>query len=254
MPENEEKTVSGVRGILSYYSSGGYYEGLYDKYPDGIWGIYCPVENAPDRPIVYFLEDFTAGWPEGAGKEVVISGERYPMEVAYPPLPEARHFGIHLQSLEYKYPDDLYEGIDPFSPEWLLVEVRCPPAATSGKENHIAGKWQLIKAIHQTDTVDYSCDNIIYEFVSGNMSEEDLTNRGTVTVYGRDEILSSDYEYQPFPMCTTIGGFLPNIKMGDETAYCLISSQRMVMYSPDMNEYGGPLLTKIEKIFLRIEI
>ncbi|MDR1454342.1 MAG: hypothetical protein LBJ01_01705, partial [Tannerella sp.] len=122
------------------------------------------------------------------------------------------------------------------------------------------GKWQLIKEItlNETqvaiiDSVDYSCENIIYHF------REDQT----LTVSNTEESMA--YEYAPFPFCATCLPLnpRPNLLMGDSGVYCGVYRKYMVIF-PELNpersvdpeypeRYGILPLSEIRQLFLRIE-
>lgn len=53
-----------------------------------------------------------------------------------------------------------------------INDLQCPVTAIQGEKNDIIGKWKLVKQKNAwgLPTIDYSCQNIIYEFKSdGNL-------------------------------------------------------------------------------------
>jgi hypothetical protein len=72
----------------------------------------------------------------------------------------------------------------------LCEDVKCPTAVKELEiDNYlqlidrINGKWKLVKEIRLNDTIDHSCENIIYHFNSDQ----------TLTVYV-DETKTEEYE------------------------------------------------------------
>ena len=121
-------------------------------------------------------------------------------------------------------------------------KLTCKPEPVFGKKNDIIGKWKLVQKWSITgsqngaaiiDTVDVSCDNVIYEFKDDN----------TLTVTGdRDDIAAGNYpySYQPINICATCLP-APNLRIDNkEGIFAYVYEYKIIM-------------TNLNKTFIRIK-
>jgi hypothetical protein len=127
--------------------------------------------------------------------------------------------------------------------------VECSLPAKTGEEDGIIGTWKLILRINGTDTVDCSCEEVVYHFKpdqtlsvsTGNETAEDVA-----------------YEYEEYPFCPLClpHNPLPNLRMGSSEVYCYALPKMMYLYpqmNPEREEFGIFPLFEINRIFIRID-
>ena len=114
--------------------------------------------------------------------------------------------------------------------------LQCIPDPVFGKKNEIIGKWKLVQKCSAVgeqngglifDTVDVSCNNVIYEFKSDN----------TLTITGdKDDITPGNYTYIYQPVNDWyINDFPPNLQIvGLKNISCFIYEYKIVM--PNVNK------------------
>ncbi|MDR1382123.1 MAG: hypothetical protein LBJ47_11685 [Tannerella sp.] len=158
--------------------------------------------------------------------------------------------------------DKFYPSVSAESAAELNERVKCPSPAKTGEEYELAGKWKLTLRINGTDTVDCSCEDVVYHFKPDQ----------TLTVSTGDETEEDvAYEYDwgfPFcPVCLPLNP-RPNLRMGSSEVYCWALDKKMLVY-PQFEEkyiivdsYEGPSsmeladiipLFGIQWIFVRID-
>ncbi len=120
-------------------------------------------------------------------------------------------------------------------------ELRCHVDAVIGPEDDVVGKWKLVwerGAFLNRDTVDYSCNNVIFQFrpdgileVSGDVEEDGPP----VGDYNYELTLSPLYEH--------MGGY--TLKIANTSWVCYIETKSMTL---DIRPLDGPV-----RYFIRIE-
>jgi len=117
-------------------------------------------------------------------------------------------------------------------------ELRCQVEGVAGEEDDVVGKWRLIweRKGFSLDTVDYSCNNIIYHFKPEGKLE--VSNNSHV---------EGEYNYEfiwdPF---NSGAATFTGIKIGDYQRWaCMIDKTNMTL---DLTPLDGPL-----KFFIRVE-
>jgi hypothetical protein len=128
----------------------------------------------------------------------------------------------------------------------MYEKTKCLFAVKTGEKDDIVGKWKLALEINGSDTIDRSCEDIVYHFKKD----------GTLTVSGNTEVCEFNYSGYPFcPSCYPPKNAQPNLKMCDTAVFCQLSSRRMNMCPQiRVNEMGYVFPDhKIRKLFLRIE-
>lgn len=92
-----------------------------------------------------------------------------------------------------------------------LTDLKCPVSPVCGKEGDIVGKWKLVKAktariIEPAEIIDYSCEDIIYEF----RADKKLVMSSSV-----DGILEGEHEYKysppPYDALISNNGYVDDI-------------------------------------------
>jgi hypothetical protein len=130
----------------------------------------------------------------------------------------------------------------------LSERVKCPSPVKTGEEEEPVGEWKLMLRINGTDTVDCSCENVVYRFKPDQ----------TLTVSIGDETANDvAYEYWGYPMCPLCLPInpRPNLRMGSSEVYCWALPEIMYVYpqlEPE-NEFGIFPVRGIKWIFLRID-
>ena len=116
------------------------------------------------------------------------------------------------------------------------------------KEGTINGTWQLLVDFSTGDTIDYSCESIIYTFETN----------GKVTINSSvKDILSGtfEYDYYPDPFCPHCDPTnpRPNLVIGDNTYYCQVAPSWFI--TSTVVDYGdeGRNRGDFERIFQRIK-
>jgi hypothetical protein len=106
--------------------------------------------------------------------------------------------------------------------EVAYAKAECLSPAKTGKEDDITGKWKLVLEINENDTLDRSCEEIVYHFKKDQ----------TLTVSSNTEEKDAVYEYSPYPLCPVClpRDPKPNLKMGDATIYCEVLISKMIVY------------------------
>ena len=115
------------------------------------------------------------------------------------------------------------------------------------KEGTINGRWQLLVDFSTGDTIDYSCESIIYTFETN----------GKVTINSSvKDILSGtfEYDYYPDPFCPHCDPTnpRPNLVIGDNMYYCQVAPSWFITFT--FIDYGdrGKARGDCERIFQRI--
>lgn len=92
-----------------------------------------------------------------------------------------------------------------------IADLNCPVPPICGKEGDIVGKWKLVKAktariIEPAEIIDYSCEDIIYEF----RADKKLVMSSSV-----DGILEGEHEYwflpPPYDALISNNGYVDDI-------------------------------------------
>jgi hypothetical protein len=151
--------------------------------------------------------------------------------------------------------EDQYSPLDPSWAKVFYEHVKCPSPAKTEEDEDPVGVWKLILQINGTDTVDCSCEDVVYHFkpdqtltVSiGDKTEEDVA-----------------YEYDwgyPFA-CLTLNP-RPNLRMGSSEIYCWALSEIMYIFpqfkevyvkvDPEREVVALVPLHAIKWIFVRID-
>jgi hypothetical protein len=116
-----------------------------------------------------------------------------------------------------------------------------PPSGTES----IIGTWQLLLEINGTDTMDYSCNAIIYSF-----------NTDSMVTIGSDikEILSGTFKYThrswPYWCLTSADDIYGNLKIGEKSYECQAVRSWAGIYEVSLK--GRPDILR-EQIFRRIK-
>jgi hypothetical protein len=140
-----------------------------------------------------------------------------------------------------------YQGVEA-SYDKVCKEVACPSPAKTGKVHDITGKWKLMLDINESDTIDRSCENIVYHF------KED----GMLAVSGSAE-KDVEYEVIAFPFCPTCLPLdpQPNLSMGNTKVFCQVLFTKMILYPQwkDITPLSPSEIPrhKIQTLFLRID-
>jgi len=116
-------------------------------------------------------------------------------------------------------------------------ELGCPVSAINGPENDITGKWKLTKGqtvFYNPQTIDYSCNNIIYHFQSDGRLKIDSD---------RDDIIgldSGEYKYE-YSMSVLYENIKENstLKINDIQMPCSISRHDLIINDSPLD---GPIL------------
>ena len=124
--------------------------------------------------------------------------------------------------------------------ERIYERVKCPSPAKTGEEYDLVGTWKLTLRINGTDTVDCSCENVIYHFKPDQMLTVSI---GRET--GEDVTYDYDWGYPFCPLCLPLTP-RPNLRMGSSEVYCWALPKIMYVY-PQLKEkyiiddpYEGP--------------
>jgi hypothetical protein len=113
-------------------------------------------------------------------------------------------------------------------PDWsgyaeLYERVKCPSSVKTGEEEDPVGIWKLILRINGTDTVDCSCEEVVYHFKSDQTLAVSIGNGAEENVV---------YEYDGFPFCPVCLPLTPrpNLRMGSSEVYCQVLPEIMFVY------------------------
>jgi hypothetical protein len=114
------------------------------------------------------------------------------------------------------------------SPDWsgyaeLYERVKCPSPVKTGEEDDPIGIWKLILRINGTDTVDCSCEEVVYHF------KPDQTLTVSIGDKTEEEVA---YEYEEYPLCPVCLPLTPrpNLRMGNSEVYCQPLPEIMFVY------------------------
>lgn len=129
-----------------------------------------------------------------------------------------------------------------------IANLNCKVTPVCGEKGNIVGKWKLVKATEALVTaptsIDYSCENIIYEFRPDNK---------LVVTSNIEGQMSGEYEYQyklPEACPTCLSN--QNLYIGEASFYGHISANKLEMVSPQ----GEPSYCEFQKhhrILVRIK-
>jgi hypothetical protein len=157
-------------------------------------------------------------------------------------------------------PPEILGGIEELPGE--LERVECPSPAKTGEEYDLVGEWKLILQINETDTVDCSCEDVVYHF-KPDQTLTVSTGDGTV------EEVAYEYDWG-FPFCPACFPHnpRPNLRMGSSEVYCWALDKKMLVYpqfeelytiedpdeGPSSMELGAIVpLFEIKWLFVRID-
>lgn len=118
----------------------------------------------------------------------------------------------------------------------INMDLRCPTVARVGSNTQVVGKWKLLKGstvFYDTKTVDYSCNEVIYDFRSNGI---------VIITSDIQELIGSNpgehsYEFTPKPLFE--GGNNFTIKINSNAVSCRISEGLMTL---DNSALDGPIL------------
>jgi hypothetical protein len=116
------------------------------------------------------------------------------------------------------------------------MDLKCPTVARVGSNTQAEGKWKLLQGstvFYDTRTVDYSCNEVIYDFrsngiviITSDIQELIGTNPG-----------DHSYEFTRKPLFE--GGNYFTIKINTNSVSCRISDGLMTL---DDSAFDGPIL------------
>jgi hypothetical protein len=138
----------------------------------------------------------------------------------------------------YEYTDASYDRV--------YEKAECLPASKTGKVNDIVGEWKLVLEINRNDTIDRSCEDIVYHFGMDGM----------LTVSSSTEVCEFEYVDYPFcPSCYPPKNVQPNLRMGDARVFCEVLLTKVIVYPQTVLtgigvKFPGP---DIKTLFSRIK-
>jgi hypothetical protein len=120
--------------------------------------------------------------------------------------------------------------------------VKCPSPAKPGKEYNLVGIWKLVLRINGTDTVDCSCEDVVYHFKPDQ----------TLTVSIGDETEEDvAYEYGSYSVPFYPHTPRPNLRMGSSEVYGLVLAKKMYVF-PQLDVEREEFV-KVYWLFVRID-
>ncbi|MCL6260907.1 hypothetical protein M3O96_17520 [Aquiflexum sp. TKW24L] len=119
-------------------------------------------------------------------------------------------------------------------------ELKCQVDAVTGPEDDVVGKWKMVwerGAFFNRDTIDYSCNNIIYHFRPDGFLEV----RSDVEEAGLPQ---GDYNYEltMSPLYEHMGGY--TLRISNTSWICYIKKTSMTL---DIRPLDGPVTHFIRK-------
>jgi hypothetical protein len=145
--------------------------------------------------------------------------------------------------------EEVYQQMDA-SYDKVYEKAACPSLVKIGQVDGIVGKWKLVLEINGKDTIDRSCENLVYHFKKD----------GTLAISGSAEKKEEDvtYEYRGYPFCPVCLPFdpQPNLSIGDNTAFfCQVLLIKMILYPQwkPQGETSKQPVFEIQKLFSRIK-
>ena len=118
------------------------------------------------------------------------------------------------------------------------------------RESSIIGTWKLLLDFSTGDTINYTCDNVLYAF--GADSTVKVTSNVNAIKSGT---FKYDYYLDPYcPLCDIINP-RPNLVTGNEEYYCQIARSWMILYAVEYCDIGEIKITrgKAERILCKIK-
>ncbi|MDR1197758.1 MAG: hypothetical protein LBK94_01925 [Prevotellaceae bacterium] len=118
---------------------------------------------------------------------------------------------------------------------------------TFSLKGDIIGTWMLLMDCSKNDTIDYSCESIIYIFNAN----------GIVTIKSNvKEIQSGQFEYayytDPFcPLCDVVNP-LPNLVIGTNKSFCQVADTWLTTFAVNYVGENGINRGEMERIFCKI--
>ncbi|MDR2139243.1 MAG: hypothetical protein LBP50_06825 [Tannerella sp.] len=188
-------------------------------------GMFAQCDRAGDRGIM----------PEPGSGEVIEGITEEPPQTPEEPNPE---------ETEEFTSEKWARGMDASYDE-VCEKAACPSPAKTGEAYDITGKWKLMMEISGNDTVDRSCEEIVYHFKAD----------GTLSVAGSTEDV--DYAFEAISLCPSCDPApRPNLRMGDTEVFCIALYTKMILY-PQYEQQFVPTarwpVFEINNVFLRIE-
>jgi hypothetical protein len=153
--------------------------------------------------------------------------------------------------------EDQYSPLDPSWAKVFYEHVKCPSPAKTGEEYDLVGMWKLILQINGTDTVDCSCEDVVYHFKPDQMLTVSIGDKTE-----EDVAYEYDWGYPFCPLCLPLNP-RPNLRMGSLEVYCWALPEVMFLYpqfkevyvkvDPEREVVALVPLHAIKWIFVRID-
>lgn len=129
-----------------------------------------------------------------------------------------------------------------------IANLNCKVTPVCGEKGNIVGKWKLVKAtealVAAPTSIDYSCEDIIYEFRPDNK---------LVVTSNLEGQMSEEYEYQ-YKLPEACPTCLPNqnLYIGEASFYGHVSANKLEMVSPQ-EEFSNYEFQKYHRLLVRIK-
>ena len=141
-------------------------------------------------------------------------------------------------------------GYHPYLP--LIKNLKCQMDnndISSIVYGDITGKWKLILDLSKGDTIDYSCNTILYLFSENGI----LTIESDVEEFPSGEFMYSFNDpYYPFKFNQEPPSVYHNLEIGDYVRYCQAAGACLSTLFVESGE-DGRSTDRYDKIFYRIE-